>query len=168
MFTSKYIIFFNEAPKSQTESGAKPNEVKHNLIPIEQALMKMSPEEKSKYEQLQQDYVKALDLLKPILREISKKREGMLNDILVIKDGFNYNMGATASSVLIAQPWLLVPATLGNLVTIVDGIRVKINSASIDELETYSYVLDQKCNDMRKAFYKHITEMRQKYTNEVG
>lgn len=139
-----------------------PNQSKTVLLPIDQVLPKMLPEEKAQYDKLLADYKKADDKVRPVLRELSDRRKSLQDTLGMIESGFLFNMGATAGA--IAGPWVAVPASLANLDTIVEGIMAKKEKMDIDQLDAASSKLEAVCNSAWKDCIRYQNTMRRKYS----
>ncbi len=151
--------------KSETPPPApqKPSESK-NLISFEDALKKMTPDEKATFEQLKADYIKALDICKPVLRKLSVKREKLVEKLAFVHASeLNTGVGNVAAFTTFT-PWMLVGATLENLTITADAIEAHINNASIEELELISQKLVNASDDFGKRFRKFQRGMREKYS----
>jgi hypothetical protein len=153
-------------PEAKQEA-AKPNPAgpEKKLITFEQAQAKMTTEEKATFEQLKADYIKALDICKPVLRELSKRREQLLADIIAV----NINTGiAGAGAIGYFLPptaaWYLGISTVFNLQTTAQAIMANIENSNIDDLERFSQQLMTASDDFGKRFNKYKKSMREKYS----
>jgi len=149
----------------EAQSNAAPKQASADtLVSFEEAQTKMTSEEKTQFEQLRADYIQALDISKPVLRQLSMRREALMNEIKLIN--LEFLASAIGSGVAIAalNPWRLGMSSVKNLGAMINAIRANIETAKIDDLDYYANQLGQASNDLGKRFSGFKKSMQKKYS----